>query len=131
MRHMRALPHREVASALRKLRTSDAKPVALLAFEFLVLTAARWGEAALAQVVKNKVEAAYRRTDLFERRRRLMEDGAGYPAGGSPATGGRPAPLIRRGGPPGRLRNLAFEPAAGRSIVTAGKCGSVPIGECT
>ena len=33
-------------------------------------------EAALAHVVRNKVEAAYRRTDLFERRRRLMEDWA-------------------------------------------------------
>ena len=35
-------------------------------------------EAALAHVVKNKVEAAYRRTDLFERRRRLMDDWANY-----------------------------------------------------
>ena len=179
VRHMRALPHREVASAIGKVRASDAMPVAKLAFEFLVLTAARWGEvrwaeraeidptegvwtipagrmkakrehrvplchraieildeartlgdgaarlvfsrgggnpladrqlrqllqqqeiaavphgfrssfrdwgaeetdhprevveAALAHVVKNKVEAAYRRTDLFERRRRLMAD---------------------------------------------------------
>ena len=194
VRHMRALPHREVASALRKLRASDAAPVARLAFEFLVLTAARWGEvrwaewseidpaqgmwtvpatrmkskrehrvplcgrakeilaeartledgaarliftrrggeplaegvlrhllrrngiaavphgfrssfrdwaaeetdhprevveAALAHVVKNKVEAAYRRTDLFERRRVLMEDWAGYLAGGSRQPGGR------------------------------------------
>ena len=38
-------------------------------------------EAALAHVVRNKVEAAYRRTDLFERRRRLMDDWAGYLAG--------------------------------------------------
>jgi integrase len=30
-------------------------------------------EAALAHVVRNKVEAAYRRTDLLEKRRRLME----------------------------------------------------------
>ena len=194
VRHMRALPHREVASALQKLRASNAAPVALLAFEFLVLTAARWGEvrwaewseidqtegmwtvpetrmkskrehrvplcrrakeileeartlndgaarlvftrgggkpladrqlrqllhrneiaavphgfrssfrdwaaeetdhprevveAALAHVVKNKVEAAYRRTDLFERRRRLMDDWAYYVAGESrqPASG--------------------------------------------
>ena len=29
----------------------------------------------------NKVEAAYRRTDLFERRRRLMDDWAAYLAG--------------------------------------------------
>ena len=188
---MRALPHREVASALQKLRVSDAAPVAVLAFEFLVLTAARCGgpsgrrsirrkgmwtvpgtrmkskrehrvplcrrakeildeartlddgaarlvltrgggkpladrqlrhllhrneiaavphgfrspfrdwaaeetdhprevvEAALAHVVKNKVEAAYRRTDLFERRRRLMDDWASYLAGESrqPASG--------------------------------------------
>ena len=38
-------------------------------------------ETALAHVVQNKVEAAYLRTDLFERRRRLMEDWAGYLAG--------------------------------------------------
>ena len=31
-------------------------------------------EAALAHVVQNKVEAAYVRSDLFERRRRLMDD---------------------------------------------------------
>ena len=31
-------------------------------------------EAALAHVVQNKVEAAYARSDLFERRRRLMDD---------------------------------------------------------
>ena len=38
-------------------------------------------EAALAHVVKDKVEAAYRRTDLFERRRRLMEEWAEYLSG--------------------------------------------------
>ena len=31
-------------------------------------------EAALAHVVHNQVEAAYARSDLFERRRRLMDD---------------------------------------------------------
>ena len=192
VRHMRALPHCEVASALAKVRASDAMPVAKLAFELLVLTAARWGEirwaewpeidrtagvwtvpatrmkakrehrvplgrcamqildearrlddgasrmvftrgrgkpladkqlrqlrqrleiaavphgfrssfrdwaaeetnhprevveAALAHVVQNKVEAAYRRTDLFERRRQLMDDWAAYLAGES-RTGG-------------------------------------------
>ena len=39
-------------------------------------------EAALAHVVQNKVEAAYARSDLFERRRRLMDDWAEYLAGG-------------------------------------------------
>ena len=38
-------------------------------------------EAALAHVVPNKVEAAYARSDLFERRRRLMHDWATYLAG--------------------------------------------------
>ena len=36
-------------------------------------------EAALAHLVQNRVEAAYRRTDLFERRRRLMDDWGGLP----------------------------------------------------
>ena len=35
-------------------------------------------EAALAHVVQNKVEAAYARSDLFDRRRRLMNDWATY-----------------------------------------------------
>ena len=38
-------------------------------------------EAALAHVVRNPVEAAYMRSDLFERRRRLMDDWARYLAG--------------------------------------------------
>ncbi|MCY3598823.1 MAG: tyrosine-type recombinase/integrase [Gemmatimonadetes bacterium] len=182
IRHMRALPHREVAAAIEAVRGSRRPAAGALAFEFLVLTAARWGEvrwaeweeidddrgvwtvparrmkakrehrvplgrralkildrarqldghspfvftrgsakplsektlrrllrkreiaavphgfrssfrdwaaeetdhprevveAALAHVVQNKVEAAYRRTDLFERRRTLMNDWAAY-----------------------------------------------------
>ena len=50
-------------------------------------------EAALAHVVKNKVEAAYRRTDLFERRRRLMDDWADYLS-----TGWRESILTRQAG---------------------------------
>ena len=40
-------------------------------------------EAALARTVPNKTEAAYNRTDLFERRRALMEQWAAYLAGGA------------------------------------------------
>ena len=187
VRHMRALPHGQVASAIEAVRASNARPVLKLAFEFLVLTATRSGdvrgvewteidqdegvwtipalrtkaqqehrvplcrrakeildearvpgdgsplvfpnvrgkplgslalsgllsqlkiaavphgfrssfrdwaaeetdhprevaEAALAHQVRNQVEAAYRRTDLFERRRRLMDDWADYLAGES------------------------------------------------
>ena len=183
VRHMRALPHRDVAAAIATVRASNAAEGVKLAFEFLVLTAARWGEvrgarwdemdttdhvwtvpatrmkanrehrvplcrraieildaarvlgdgdeplvftaddrepldekvlrrllerlripavphgfrssfrdwaaektehrrevieAALAHTVRNKVEAAYARSDLFERRRRLMDDWAAY-----------------------------------------------------
>ncbi len=183
VRHMRALPHGEVAGAIERIRTSRAWAGAKLAFEFLVLTAARSGEvrgarwdemdteahvwivpatrmkmkrehrvplcrraldildaartlvggdgvlvfpsvsgkrlhdmalsgllknqkvaavphgfrssfrdwaaeetdhprevieAALAHVVQNKVEAAYARSDLFARRRRLMDDWSAY-----------------------------------------------------
>ena len=185
VRHMRALPHGEAASALRTVRASNARPVVKLLFEFLVLTATRSGEvrgaawteidrdegvwtipagrtkgnrehrvplsrraleileearalgggsplvfprvggkpigntamsdllrglkiaavphgfrssfrdwtaektdhprevaeAALAHKVRNPIEAAYRRTDLFERRRRLMDDWTAYLAG--------------------------------------------------
>ena len=180
--HMRPLPHREVAAAVAAVRASGEPPVVTLAFEFLVLTAARSGEvrfatwdeidatdhvwtiqatkmkmkrdhrvplcglalevldaartlgdagplvfttgggrplsakrlrrllercgiacvphgfrssfrdwaaeetnhprevieAALAHIVQNRVEAAYARSDLFERRRRLMHDWAAY-----------------------------------------------------
>ena len=44
-------------------------------------------EMALAHVVGNKVEAAYRRGDLFNKRRRLMTEWATYCA--TPAVGGR------------------------------------------
>ena len=44
VQHMQALPHREVASAIETVRASGARPVVKLAFELLVLTAARSGE---------------------------------------------------------------------------------------
>ena len=44
-------------------------------------------EAALAHAVRNPVEAAYARSDLFERRRRLMDEWAAYVVG----RGGRAA----------------------------------------
>jgi integrase len=45
-------------------------------------------EAALAHVVKNRVEAAYRRTDLFAKRRDMMDAWANYATGGTPDTRG-------------------------------------------
>ena len=40
-------------------------------------------DAALAHVVRNRVEAPYARSELFERRRVLMQQWADYLAGGS------------------------------------------------
>ena len=54
VQHMRALPHGAVAE-----RTNTPREVV---------------EAALAHTVRNPTEAAYARSDLFERRRRLMDD---------------------------------------------------------
>ena len=51
-------------------------------------------EAALAHTVRDKVEAAYNRTDLFERRRTLMDQWASYLDG----AGGAVVPMVRRGG---------------------------------
>ena len=44
VQHMRALPHRDVAATVGAVRSSGTAPVVKLAFEFLVLTAARSGE---------------------------------------------------------------------------------------
>ena len=198
--HRQALPHQDVAAAIETVRDGSAQPAVRLAFEFLVLTAARSGEvrhatwdeidatgavwtvpatrmkakrehrvplcgralevldaartlgdgnrlvfpmrsarsiasstfpkmlqqhevaavphgfrssfrdwaaemtdhprevieAALAHVVQNKVEAAYARSDLFERRRKLMDDWGSYLGGnrsheGVPGTAARVA----------------------------------------
>ena len=191
VQHMRALPHRDAAAVVETVRASGAAPAVKLAFEFLVLTAARSGEvrgarwaeidtadhvwtvpatrtkakrehrvplsgraleildaartlddgnplvfpsvrgkrmndmacrhcsgrwrsrpclhgfrstfrdwaaektnhprevveAALTHVVQNKVEAAYARSDLFERRRQLMNDWSPYVAGSTGSAG--------------------------------------------
>ncbi len=47
--HMQALPHREAAAAIGAARGWSALPSAKLAFEFLVLTAARWSEVRWAE----------------------------------------------------------------------------------
>jgi integrase len=51
-------------------------------------------EMALAHVISDKVEAAYRRGDLFEKRRRLMEDWAAFCA--KPSGGGAVVPLKKK-----------------------------------
>ena len=214
VRHMPALPHRDVAATVETVRAAGAAPVVKLAFEFLVLTAARSGEvrgaeraeietdehvwtvpatrtkaklehrvpltrraeqvldaaralsngnalvfpsprgkrfndmalsgllrtlevsavphgfrstfrdwageetnhprevveAALAHIVQNKVEAAYARSDMFERRRRLMDDCPPT----SPAVQGTPADDRPSLGPGGRSRAVRLDPPRGR-----------------
>src|SRR5262249_14658123 len=58
-------------------------------------------EAALAHVIENKAEAAYRRGDLFDKRRKLMEAWAGLLHGSEDRQGRRlPAPSVAHGPPP-------------------------------
>ena len=57
VRHMRALPHSKVAGAIETVRKSHAYPATKLAFEFLVLTAARSGEVRLAHWDEIDLEA--------------------------------------------------------------------------
>lgn len=57
-KHHRALPHAEVAAALEKIRGSDAWQGVRLCLEFVVLTAARSGEARLARWDEIDLEAA-------------------------------------------------------------------------
>ena len=64
-------------------------------------------EAALSHVIRNQVEAAYARSDLFERRRRLMDDWARYLASGSRA----------RRGQRGRRRNAKCRRASLPNVV--------------
>ena len=47
--HRRALPHSEVAAAIATIQGTDAYRATVLAFEFLILTAARSGEVRLAK----------------------------------------------------------------------------------
>ena len=56
--HMQALPHREVATAIHTVQDSHAGIITKLAFEFLILTAARSGEVRLATWAEMDVEAA-------------------------------------------------------------------------
>lgn len=50
-------------------------------------------EMALAHAIGDKVEAAYRRGDLFEKRRKLMDGWAGYLAAPAIRSGGKVAPI--------------------------------------
>ena len=58
VRHMRALPHREVADAISAVRGSQASRSVKAAFEFLVLTACRSSEVRLATWDEIDVAAA-------------------------------------------------------------------------
>ena len=72
VQHMQALPHREVAAAVATVRASTASPVVKLAFEFLVLTAARYGEVRLA--TWDEIDTAGRVWTIPATRMKLQRD---------------------------------------------------------
>ena len=105
--HMRALPHREVAAAIRTVRAATAPEVAKLAFEFLVLTAARWGEVRWAEWAEiDRDEAVWtvpaRRTKANRRHRVPLCGRALEILDAAQAFGEGAGPLVftRRGGKP-------------------------------
>ena len=71
-------------------------------------------EAALAHVVQNQVEAAYARSDLFERRRRLMDDWADYLAETSPRATSRRRSSATGASPASRALTTTERAGAGR-----------------
>ena len=79
VQHRLALPHKDVAAAIENVRASPlAQPAVKLAFEFLVLTAARSGEVRLA--TWNEIEAAGR-VSITRRRRRRGRSRPRFPCG--------------------------------------------------
>ncbi|CAI8003664.1 Prophage integrase IntZ [Geodia barretti] len=78
--HLRALPYQEVGSALETVDASQTSPASKRCLKFLILTAARSGEARGATGTRSisSVEQAYARSDLFDRRRVLMQQWADY-----------------------------------------------------
>ena len=98
VQHMRALPHREVAAAIRTTRESTEPPAVRLAFEFPVLTAARWGEVRWAvwtvSVTRMKAKREHR-VPLCRRALEILEEAQALVADrGSPLVftlgGGKP-----------------------------------------
>ena len=106
-RHHPALPYTEVGDAVRRVQATNAWPGTKLAFEFLVLTAARSGEVRGAR--RDEIDAGQRiwtvpaarmkmrrehRVPLSARCAEIVEEAAELPSGGSelvfPSVRGRP-----------------------------------------
>ncbi|MCY4429243.1 MAG: tyrosine-type recombinase/integrase [Rhodospirillales bacterium] len=113
--HRRALPHQDIAAAIAKVRVCEADPIVKLALEFLVLTAARWGEVRGAEwaeirtasrvwnipAVRMKAKRAHR-IPLSRRATQILDAARIHGDGSSalvfPATAGAPLPekVLRR-----------------------------------
>ena len=110
--HMVALPHREVAGAVAAVRASGGAEVVKLAFELLVLTAARWGEVRGARWSEIDVAESVwtipaqrmkanrsHRIPLCGRAMEILDAAHSLGAGGGPLVfpGRRGAPLAEKG----------------------------------
>ena len=133
VRHQRALPHSEVGSAVTTVRASDAWAGLKLVFEFLVLTAARSGEARLATwdeidldgrvwtVTAARTKAGREhRVPLCGRAVEILEEARRLSAGTIPAT---PAKLVFPS-----LRGKAIRDATLSGLLQQLGIGAVPHG---
>ena len=109
--HMRALPHAEVGAARARVRGSGAYRGTMLAFEFLVLTAARSGEVRNARPTSYKTPSMVRAPCMLHRRDRIHD----YGNGGDPGLCDLPAIVVDREvdvvALPCRKRNMAGRPS--------------------
>ena len=139
VQHMRALPHRDVPAAVEAVRTSGAAPVVKLAFELLVLTAARWGEVRGAEwaeidssgrvwtipAARMKAQRAHR-VPLCRRAAEILEAARTLGAGSGPPSGtGQPKKRTTRARlsrPRSRTwcRTKSRPPMRGRTCSSAG-----------
>ena len=112
-KHHAALPYAEVPGAVRAAQASTADPVTKLAFEFMVLTAARAGEARLADWREIDLDAATwtipahkmkanrtHRVPLSDRAVAVLQDAKAFDCGN-----GVVFPSSRKGGP---LSDMCF-----------------------
>ena len=100
--HRQALPHKDVAAAIESVRTSAAQPAVKLAFELLVLTAARSGEVRLA--TWTEMDMAGRVWTISAARMKAKREHRSRCAGGRwrfSTRRGRSAPAIRSCSPCG------------------------------
>ena len=117
--HRQALPHKDVAAAVETVRSSGkAAPMVKLAFEFLVLTAARSGEVRLATWAEIDTAGRVWTVPATRMKAKREHRGPAQPAGGGDSRGRADARRQQR------FRVPDAERQADRHVDVAPRCSS-------